>query len=165
MLEPVAQEDPLPAQWQGRKRRLALASAGSKASVASAEPERPSAGSDPVLPRLTFFQGSARLTKQARAALRKLSRQLKAAPGARFVIAGHTDDRGGSRLNQRLSRDRAKAALAFLVAQGCPAIDSSSRAMAHRSRWPTTRPSPGDGRIAGWSSVGWPEWRQPPYGE
>lgn len=118
MLEPVVQDDPLPAQWQGRKRRLALASAGSTASVASAEPKRPSAGSDPVLPRLTFFQGSARLTKQARAALRKLSRQLKAAPGARFVIAGHTDDRGGGRLNQRLSRDRAKAALAFLVAQG-----------------------------------------------
>ena len=42
-------------------------------------------------------------------------------PGARFEIVGHTCDLGRNAGNLKLSRERSKALLDFLVSQGVPA--------------------------------------------
>lgn len=42
-------------------------------------------------------------------------------PEARFEIVGHTCDLGGKAGNLKLSRERSKALLDFLVSQGVPA--------------------------------------------
>jgi outer membrane protein OmpA-like peptidoglycan-associated protein len=46
---------------------------------------------------------------------------IKGAPKARLEIAGYTDDVGSSKLNLRLSAQRAQAVKAYLVKLGVPA--------------------------------------------
>jgi outer membrane protein OmpA-like peptidoglycan-associated protein len=66
-----------------------------------------------------FAPGSAAFSPaQAEAALEAVERALRQQPDLRLEIQGHTDDRGGARVNQRLSERRAQAVKDFLVARG-----------------------------------------------
>jgi outer membrane protein OmpA-like peptidoglycan-associated protein len=71
--------------------------------------------------RIGFRAGSAELTAQGEAELKKFAAALKAAPAARFEIAGHTDVSGSADANVVLSQHRADAVKAFLVAEGVDA--------------------------------------------
>ncbi len=50
--------------------------------------------------------------------LDQVVRFLENNPGMKLEISGHTDNTGSLRINQRLSRDRAKAVVDYLVKRG-----------------------------------------------
>ena len=54
------------------------------------------------------------------AALDQVFRLLENNPAMTLEISGHTDNTGSLRVNQRLSRDRARAVVDYLVAGGIP---------------------------------------------
>jgi outer membrane protein OmpA-like peptidoglycan-associated protein len=68
--------------------------------------------------RIGFQAGSADLTPQSTAELRKFAVALKASPDVKFEIAGHTDTSGTADGNLALSEKRAESVKSFLVAQG-----------------------------------------------
>ncbi|MEV6343244.1 OmpA family protein [Actinoplanes sp. NPDC051851] len=61
------------------------------------------------IPALTFRTGSATLTGESRAALRRVAALLEANPSAAIRIAGHTDSSGSRATNLYMSRARADA--------------------------------------------------------
>jgi outer membrane protein OmpA-like peptidoglycan-associated protein len=65
-----------------------------------------------------FAPGRAELTAGAAAQLDQAAAFLRAAPGRRARVEGHTDSRGSANLNQALSQQRAEAVRAALVARG-----------------------------------------------
>lgn len=65
-----------------------------------------------------FESGSSRLNQKFIAFLDSIAGVLAAHPSIRVGIAGHTDSVGSEAVNQRLSKERADAALAHLVAKG-----------------------------------------------
>jgi outer membrane protein OmpA-like peptidoglycan-associated protein len=71
--------------------------------------------------RITFPTAENTLDDQQRALLREVVRTLQARGDVRRIrIEGHTDNRGGQPLNQRLSEDRARTVLEYLVSLGVP---------------------------------------------
>ncbi len=70
----------------------------------------------------TFDPNSVNLSPTSRPALESLLELLRAYPDFRVRIAGHTDNTGRPEVNLRLSRERAAAVAAALVARG---IDAS----------------------------------------
>ena len=62
-----------------------------------------------------FAQGKADLNDDAKLALHDLARVMKQNPDLRLKIEGHTSAEGNETLNQKLSEQRAKAAVDFLV--------------------------------------------------
>ena len=74
-----------------------------------------------TLPELYFDQGQARLLPAARAPLEELAAVLRAQPGLRFEVQGHTDNVGNAELNRQLSQQRAEAVCLYLTAQGVAA--------------------------------------------
>jgi OmpA-OmpF porin, OOP family len=74
-----------------------------------------------------FAYDSADLTAPAREALADVAAQLKARPGVRVEVAGHTDDRGAGRYNLDLSLRRAAAVRERLVTLGVPAEALTAR--------------------------------------
>lgn len=64
---------------------------------------------------LRFASGSSELQPESEGLLRKIERVISIFPGATLVVEGHTDSRGGERLNQQLSQNRAQAVLNRLV--------------------------------------------------
>jgi outer membrane protein OmpA-like peptidoglycan-associated protein len=68
--------------------------------------------------RIGFRAGSADLTAQGEAELKKFAVALKAVPDVKFEIAGHTDTSGTADGNLVLSQRRAESVKAFLVAEG-----------------------------------------------
>ena len=66
-----------------------------------------------------FEVSSAKLTRQARRQLDELGGALKSErlAGQRFRIVGHTDASGAAEYNKRLSEQRAKAVMDYLVAR------------------------------------------------
>jgi outer membrane protein OmpA-like peptidoglycan-associated protein len=69
-----------------------------------------------------FNVNSADLTDQAKAVLTKLSDVLKKNKNVKLTIEGHSSKEGDEAFNQKLSSDRAKAAVDFLIGSG---IESS----------------------------------------
>jgi outer membrane protein OmpA-like peptidoglycan-associated protein len=66
-----------------------------------------------------FETGSAVLLPESESLLREVAQAIKDHPEIRKVsIEGHTDARGGTRYNQKLSDDRARSVREFLIAQG-----------------------------------------------
>jgi outer membrane protein OmpA-like peptidoglycan-associated protein len=55
---------------------------------------------------------------ESHSALDQVFRFLENNPGLKLEISGHTDNTGSLRINQRLSRDRAKAVVDYLVNLG-----------------------------------------------
>ena len=68
--------------------------------------------------RVEFASDSARLTAAGRQLLEEVAKLLVGAPGARFVVEGHTDSQASESYNLELSRRRADAVRDYLVATG-----------------------------------------------
>lgn len=82
----------------------------------------PTGRAPPVpVPGVEFEPGSARLTDAGIERLDGLLAALNRAPARRFEVVGHTDDAGPRDLNLALSRERAEAVRAHLVARGVAA--------------------------------------------
>ncbi|WP_200240559.1 OmpA family protein [Thiohalocapsa halophila] len=71
-----------------------------------------------LLTPILFAPGQARIGADSDALLEALAQAVMACPDARIRIAGHTDDRGRPEANLRLSRERAQAVAARLIAAG-----------------------------------------------
>lgn len=80
-----------------------------------------------ALDGVRFEVNSATLRPESEAALAAAAALLRAYVGLRAEIAGHTDDRGSATHNQRLSRKRAEAVRAWLVAAGLDPATLSAR--------------------------------------
>ena len=62
-----------------------------------------------------FEQGKAELNDDAKLALHDLAKVMQQNPNLRLRIEGHTSSEGDEQVNQKLSQDRAQAAVDFLV--------------------------------------------------
>ena len=80
-----------------------------------------------VLKGVKFESNSARLTKDSLPVLDAAAETLLRRPKLSTEVAGHTDDRGGQKLNQALSQKRADAVRDYLVAKGVPAGNLTAR--------------------------------------
>lgn len=69
-----------------------------------------------------FVQGKADLSEDAKFVLHDLAKEMKKYPEVKLRIVGHTSSEGDPTFNQKLSEERAKAAVDFLVSRG---IDTS----------------------------------------
>ncbi len=65
-----------------------------------------------------FKAGSYELNDKAKFALHDLANVMIKNPQLKLLIKGHTSDEGNAEYNQKLSENRAKAAVDFLVSQG-----------------------------------------------
>lgn len=65
-----------------------------------------------------FRTGSARISEEDQAALKKLAQDATSLKGYLIQVKGFTDSRGSVGLNQRLSMDRAQSVIAYLI-QNC----------------------------------------------
>lgn len=70
-----------------------------------------------------FEQGKAELNDDAKLALHDLAKLMKQNPDMKLLISGHTSSEGDEAINRKLSEERAKAAVDFLV--GKEGIDST----------------------------------------
>jgi len=75
-------------------------------------------GTKVVLDNIFFQTGKAVLMAESNDELDQVFRFLENNPGMKLEISGHTDNTGSLRINQRLSRDRAKAVVDYLVGRG-----------------------------------------------
>ena len=75
-------------------------------------------GTKVVLDNIYFETGKAILRAESHNALDQVFRFLENNPAMQLEISGHTDNTGSLRINQRLSRDRAKAVVDYLVNLG-----------------------------------------------
>ncbi|MEN8229586.1 MAG: OmpA family protein [Bacteroidota bacterium] len=75
-------------------------------------------GTKVVLNNIYFETGKAVLRPESFDALDQVFRFLENNPAMKIEISGHTDNTGSLRINQRLSRDRAKSVVDFLVGKG-----------------------------------------------
>src|SRR5215469_1271404 len=70
--------------------------------------------------RLVFDEGSATMRPESQDQLRNIAAIMKAYPNVHMKVGGFTDNTGDPQFNMRLSRDRAAAVVASLVALGVP---------------------------------------------
>ncbi|MDX2430189.1 MAG: OmpA family protein [Bacteroides sp.] len=77
-------------------------------------------GTKVVLENIYFQTGKAVLRPESFDALDQVLRFLENNPDMKLEISGHTDNTGSLRTNQKLSRERAKAVVNYLVASGIP---------------------------------------------
>ncbi|TFH27247.1 MAG: hypothetical protein E4H10_04490 [Bacteroidia bacterium] len=75
-------------------------------------------GTKVVLDNIYFETGKAILRPESHNALDQVFRFLENNPAMKLEISGHTDNTGSLRINQRLSKDRAKAVVDYLVNLG-----------------------------------------------
>lgn len=75
-------------------------------------------GTKVVLDNIYFQTGKAVLMSESFDELDQVFRFLENNPGIKLEISGHTDNTGSLRINQRLSRDRARAVVNYLVNRG-----------------------------------------------
>lgn len=80
-----------------------------------------------ALDGVRFEVNSATLRAESEAALQPVAELLRGYTGLRAEVAGHTDDRGSANHNRRLSRRRAEAVRAWLVAAGIDSAALSAR--------------------------------------
>lgn len=78
-------------------------------------------GTKVVLDNIYFETGKAVLRPESHNALDQVFRFLENNPNMKLEISGHTDNTGSLRINQRLSRERAKAVVDYLVNIGISA--------------------------------------------
>ena len=72
-----------------------------------------------ILKKVEFATGKSTILQQSYPILDEVIRLLKVNPDIKLLsIEGHTDNRGSDDLNQKLSADRAKAVLDYLVSKG-----------------------------------------------
>ena len=73
---------------------------------------------DAIAGQINFSSGSAVLSRDSTGVLDRVIEALVRNASARLQVRGHTDDRGSAGANQRLSEDRARAVVNYLVAGG-----------------------------------------------
>lgn len=78
-------------------------------------------GTKVVLDNIYFETGKAVLRSESFDALDQVLRFLENNPTMKLEISGHTDNTGSLRINQKLSRDRAKSVVDYLVSNGISA--------------------------------------------
>lgn len=79
-------------------------------------------GASVILNNLFFESGKNNLSEESNNELFRLIKLLKTTPKLRLEISGHTDNTGNLNANQKLSEERAKAVVDFLITNG---IDKS----------------------------------------
>lgn len=82
--------------------------------------ERIEVGTKVVLENIYFETGKAVLRPESNDALDQVYRFLENNPDMKLEISGHTDNTGSLRINQKLSRERARAVVNYLVNRGIP---------------------------------------------
>jgi outer membrane protein OmpA-like peptidoglycan-associated protein len=115
----AAQEAKFVNQIKNRKTRSL--SSGEREQLASIASERPSIDLE-----ITFDYDSAKISQKALPAVTALGKALTnpELKGATFVLAGHTDAKGGEAYNQDLSERRADSVKTYLMEKyGIPAAD------------------------------------------
>ncbi len=75
-------------------------------------------GKKVVLNNILFEQGKAVITKSSTPELKKLLAAMQDNPEMKIEISGHTDNTGSSVINAKLSSDRAKAIVDYLIKNG-----------------------------------------------
>lgn len=75
-------------------------------------------GKSVVLKNIFFDYNKATVRQESEAELSRLASLLRENPSVRMEISGHTDNVGGDDYNQKLSENRAKAVVDYLVASG-----------------------------------------------
>jgi outer membrane protein OmpA-like peptidoglycan-associated protein len=91
-----------------------------------------------------FSSGQAMLLPAARDALNNVAEALKATPGRKITVLGHTDAEGSSQSNMVLSQRRADAVRLYLVSRGVEA--ANIEAMGVGSEQPITENTTANGR-------------------
>jgi len=71
-----------------------------------------------VTSNILFETGKATLKPESLEEIRKVAEYMKANPGARFEVQGHTDNQGSDKVNDPLSQQRAEAVVKALEGQG-----------------------------------------------
>jgi len=71
-----------------------------------------------TLEGVLFETGKSTITPQTEVVLRTVAEALVANPDIRGVVAGHTDNTGSAKLNQRLSEARAEAVRQYFITHG-----------------------------------------------
>ena len=77
-------------------------------------------GSKIILKNIFFDTSKSTLRKESTNELARLNKLLVDVPTLKIEISGHTDSRGSADLNQKLSENRAKAVVDYLVKAGIP---------------------------------------------
>ena len=80
-----------------------------------------------VLEGVTFDTNSSRLIQQSQPILDEVARGLKKYPRLRVELQGHTDDTGSDAYNLALSKRRADAVREYLLTQGVPSTQITSK--------------------------------------
>lgn len=75
-------------------------------------------GAKVILKNIYFESGKSTLMSESFASLNNVVKLLESNPTLRIEISGHTDNVGSLKSNMKLSNDRAKAVVDYLVAQG-----------------------------------------------
>jgi outer membrane protein OmpA-like peptidoglycan-associated protein len=83
--------------------------------------EKIQVGKKVVLENIYFETGKAVLQPESFDALDQVFRFLENNPAMKLEISGHTDNTGSLRINQKLSKERAKSVVDYLVGRGIPA--------------------------------------------
>ncbi|HZM16382.1 MAG TPA: OmpA family protein [Candidatus Krumholzibacteria bacterium] len=94
---------------------------------------------------LGFPSGSAKLPAESEPLLQKIVEAVRAFPGARLVVEGHTDGKGNADKNQRLSTERANAVRDWLL-QHAAVTESRVTAVGRGSTQPVASNDSEDGR-------------------
>jgi len=94
-----------------------------------------------------FMPGSSEVTEENVALINKLIDAAEAFPKANFEVSGHTDNRGNSNINQRLSEERAKAVADFMIIAGLIA-EERIISVGHGARNPVATNDTASGRAA-----------------
>ena len=82
---------------------------------------------------VVFERGKTAVEKTSRPVLDRLAALYRRCEPARLRVVGFTDDRGGEKLNLRLSRTRAEAVMDALIARGVPYANIEALGMGEAS--------------------------------
>ena len=77
-------------------------------------------GAKVILNNIFFETGKATLSPQSRVELEKAIDLMKGNPSMKIEVGGHTDNVGDDAFNMKLSYDRAKSVIEYLVNGGIP---------------------------------------------
>lgn len=75
---------------------------------------------------INFDSGKSTIKKDSETQVAKIADALKQAKELKLEVAGHTDNQGEAKANQKLSQERAKAVVAALIAKGVAAARLTS---------------------------------------
>ena len=93
-------------------------SAGYQEVIKDVDMKKIDIGSKIVLRNIFFDTGKSTLRPESEYELSQLTGLLNGMPKLKIELSGHTDNRGSATMNQKLSEDRAKAVVDYLISKG-----------------------------------------------